>query len=212
MAIRLILADEQPVYLLGLQALLAGDQDFQMLACCQDGIQTLEAIRAQPPDILVADLHLPKLSTLELLSEVRAADNQLRVVILTARLDEDDLLALIRLGVRGVLLKSMPPELFIRCLHKVHEGGEWLEKRSASLALEKLLRRETAQQQLRVQLTARERQLAALAARGLTNREIAEQLSIGEGTVKGHLHKIYDKLRVKNRVALSNLAREQGWL
>lgn len=211
MAISLVLADGQPVCLVGLKTLLGEYPDFEIRASCIDGEQALRAVEEHLPDILVADLRLPKLGTLELLRQIQAQGLGVRVVILTASLDEEEFLDLIRLGVAGVMLKDMVPELFIRCLLQVHAGEEWLEQRSTSLALKKLVSREQAQSQLRGQLTAREMELALLAAQGLSNREIASRLFISVGTVKGHFYKIYSKLQVKNRVGLSHLAREQGW-
>lgn len=212
MTISLVLADEQPVCLVGLKTLLEGHPEFDIRASCIDGEQALLAVEEFLPDILVADLRLPKLGTLELLRQVEARGLAVRVVVVAATLDEEELLELIRLGVQGVILKNLLPEQLVRCLGKVHAGGQWLEQRAASLALAKLVSREQAQQRLRGQLTAREMELAMLAAQGLSNSEIASRLFISIGTVKGHLYKIYGKLQVKNRFGLSHLARQQGWL
>lgn len=212
MNISLVLADEQPVCLVGLKTLLEGYPEFEVRASCSDGEQALRAVEEHLPDILVADLRLPVLGTLELLRQIEARKLAVRVVVLAASLDEEELLELMRIKVRGVILKNMLPELFIRCLNKVHAGGEWLEQRATGLALAKLVSREQVQQRLRGQLTAREMELAILAAQGLSNREIGDRLFISIGTVKGHLYKIYDKLQVKNRIGLSHLARQQGWV
>jgi DNA-binding NarL/FixJ family response regulator len=118
-------------------------------------------------------------------------------------LDEDEVLEAIRLGVRGVVLKEMAPRLLVQCLRKVHAGGEWLEKHSVGRALEKILQHEAGAQQLARILTARELEITRLVASGLRNREIAQQLSLSEGTVKLHLHNIYKKLKVDSRLALT---------
>lgn len=212
MTIRLVLADEQPVYRLGLESLLAANPGFEITANCADGEATLRAVEEQRPDILMVDLHLPRLDTLDLLRKIRGAGIPLPVVVLTAALNEDDLLAMMPLGVRGVVLKTMPVEHIIRCLFKVQGGDTWLEMHSVSLALDKLLSREARQQSSGGSLTERELELTILAAQGLSNREIASRTFISEGTVKGHLHKVFDKLKVKNRTGLGRVARERGWV
>lgn len=213
MTVKLILADEQPLHRLGFSQFLSGYPEFEVTASCATAEDALQAVHAHRPDLLVLDLHLPGMGAPDLLRAMHSEGLAAKVVILTASVNEDEVLDLIRLGVRGVVLKSMAPELLIKCLRIVYAGGEWLEKRSVSLALEKLLRHES-QKQLRAAapLTAREMELLCLAAQGVQNQEIAARLFISQGTVKSHLHKIYQKLQVKNRIALSTLARENGWI
>jgi DNA-binding NarL/FixJ family response regulator len=104
----------------------------------------------------------------------------------------------------------MAPELLIQCLRKVHSGEIWLEKRSTGYALAKLLRQEAGTQQIAKVLTSREIELVRLVASGFDNTAIATKLHISENTVKVHLHHIYEKLQVKNRVALTLYAQEKG--
>ncbi len=132
------------------------------------------------------------------------------MVVLTAALDEDQALEAIRLGVSGVVLKEMAPRLLVQCVHKVHAGEQWLEKRSVSLALEKLLKRQAAGRQIAELLTPREIEIVRLVSDGLRNKEIADRLYISEGTIKVHLHSIYEKLKVKSRLQLACYAREKG--
>lgn len=212
MPIRLVIADDHPIVLNGLLQLLAAEPDFAVLASCPDGVQALAALHLHHPDILLLDLNMPRLDGLEVLRRMRQEGLATRVVILTAALDEDEVLEAIRLGVRGVVLKEMAPQLLLQCLHKVAAGGEWLEKNSVGRALEKLLQRESHHEEIARQLTPREIELLKLAASGLSNAEIAEKLFISEGTVKVHLHRVYDKLQLKSRVALSIYARQKGLL
>lgn len=212
MGIRLIFADDKPLYAIGFQGLLSRHPEFEVAACCANDEEALQAARHHRPDLLVLDLHLPKNGTLNLIRDIRSEGLAAKVVILATSLDEDELLDLIRLGVRGVVLKTMAPDLIIKCLQKVHAGGEWLENRSVSLALEKLLHSETKRPRVEDLLTPREMELLLLAAAGVQNQEIALRLGIAEGTVKAHLHTIYGKLQVKNRLGLSTLVRENGWI
>ncbi len=210
MTINLVLVDDHPLVLNGLQQLFAVESEISVLACCTDGEQVLQTVIHYQPDILILDLKMPRKNGLAVLRELQKEKLPTKVVLLTAALDDDEVLEAIRLGVRGVVLKEMAPQLLIQCINKVHTGGEWLEKDSVSRALEKMLKRETEMQYITQILTRREIKLVKLVAHGLSNKLIAEKLYIAEGTVKVHLHNIYDKLQVKSRVALTLYAQEKG--
>lgn len=213
MAIDLVLVDDHPLVLNGLRYLFSADPDLHVLSCCADGEAALEAVALHQPDILLLDLKMPKMDGLQVLRELHNRNPRPKVVVLTAALVEDEVLEAIQLGVRGVVLKTMPPELLIQCIKKVYAGGEWLEKNSVARALEKLLKRESDMQNLRKlpdPLTPRELDLIRLVATGHSNKKIAEQRHISEGTVKVHLHNIFDKLQIKSRVALTLYAQDNG--
>jgi DNA-binding NarL/FixJ family response regulator len=209
-SIRLVLADASPLILAGLQYLLSPDDDFHVVACCRNGQETLQAVRQYRPDILILDFRLPGKDGWAVLQELAQASCRMRVVLLTAALDVDEALKACRLGVNGVVLKEMADRLLVPCIRKVHAGERWIERRSISRALEKLLRGEAGSQALAKTLTRRERELVQWVVAGLHNREIAEKLAISEGTVKTHLHHIYTKLQVPNRLALLQFAYQQG--
>jgi DNA-binding NarL/FixJ family response regulator len=132
------------------------------------------------------------------------------VVLLAASIDEQDLLEATRLGVRGMVLKELAPKMLLQCVRRVHEGGQWVEKEALSRALDGLLRREAVTRELAGVLTGRELDLVKLVGTGLRNRDIGQRLGITEGTVKIHLHKVYQKLRVGSRVELALLAKAKG--
>ena len=111
---------------------------------------------------------------------------------------------------RGVVLKEMAPEMLVKCVRKVHQGGTWLERVSAGRVLDRISGREDARRETARALTPREHEVARLVASGLRNKEIAGRLGVGEGTVKIHLHHAYEKLGVDNRVALALHLREMG--
>lgn len=206
MTIKLVLLDDHPLVLNGLQQLFSTDPELNVLASCTDGEMALEIVACQQPDIMLLDLKMPKMDGLKVLRELHKLNTPPKIVILTAALDEDEVLEAIQLGVRGVVLKEMAPALLIQCIKKVHSGGEWIEKNSVSRALEKLLKRESDMhnlQKLKNKLTPREIDLIRLVAGGLSNKQIAEQRHISEGTVKAHLHNIFDKLQIKSRMALT---------
>jgi two-component system, NarL family, nitrate/nitrite response regulator NarL len=210
MPIRLVLADDHPLVLAGLENLFLLEQDLQVLASCSDGEQALRAVRELRPDVLVLDLRMPGKDGLAVLRAMWDERLTTRVVILTAALDEDEVLEAIRLGARGMVLKEMAPRLLVDCVRKVHAGEEWLEKHSVTRALEKTLKREAGRQEVSAVLTPREMELVRLVAGGLRNKQIAQRLFISEGTVKVHLHSIYEKLHVGGRLALMLYAQEKG--
>lgn len=210
MTINLVLVDDHPLVLNGLQQLFSMEPDINVLASCSDGEHAVQTVINYQPDILILDLKMPRKNGLEVLRELQQETLPTKVVLLTAALDDDEVLEAIRLGVRGVVLKEMAPQLLIQCINKVHAGGEWLEKDSVGRALEKMLKRETEMQLITQILTPRELKLVNLVAGGLSNKQIAEKLYITEGTVKVHLHNVYDKLQVKSRVALTLYAQEKG--
>jgi DNA-binding NarL/FixJ family response regulator len=210
--IALVLANDYPLILAGLEQLFSLEHDFTVLARCMSGEETLQAVRQHRPDVLVQDIHMPGKDGLTVLREMQREKLATKVVILTATLTEDEVLEVMRLGVRGVVLKEMAPQLLVQCIRKVHAGGEWLEKRSVGRVLEKVLRREAEAQQLVRVLTPREITIVRMISKGLRNKAIADHLLISEGTVKIHLHHIYEKLKVDGRLALICYAQHQGFV
>ncbi|HZS34692.1 MAG TPA: response regulator transcription factor [Methylomirabilota bacterium] len=206
----LVLADDHPIVLDGLERLFTGQADLAVVARCVDGTEALRAVREHRPDVLVLDVRMPGLDGFAILRELRREALPTRVVLLSAELDEDQVLEAMRLGVRGVVLKEMAPRMLVECVRKVVAGEQWIERRSLGRALDRMLRREAGLREVAALLTAREIEIVRLVAEGLRNQAIAERLHISEGTVKVHLHNIYEKLGVDSRVALTVYAREKG--
>lgn len=212
MAIRIVLADDHPLILEALGNLFRAQEGFVVVAACTSGAEALQAVRLQRPDILVLDLRMPDKTGLDVLRELSAEHLPTRTVLLTAMLDDDEMLEALRLGVSGVVLKEMAPASVVLCVRKVHAGERWLEKQSALRSLEKLLRRESGAREVASLLTPREQEIVRRLGRGLRNREIATEMSISEHTVKVHLSNIYAKLGVDGRLALMRYAEDKGIL
>jgi len=200
--INLVLADDHPIVLAGLDNMFRRERDCRVVASCVDGIEAMRAISRYSPDVAVLDLRMPRMHGLAVLRQMQKEKLATRTVLLAAVLEDDDLVEAVRLGVRGIVLKEMAPTLVVQCVREVHAGGQWLEKRSVSQAIEKLIRREEATRDMAKILTPREVQIAGAVASGLRNKEIADKLGIAEGTVKIHLHVIYEKLKIDGRMAL----------
>jgi len=207
---RIVVADPHPVFLLGMEKLLSEAGDFQAIGFYTTAEETLQALVEGHPDLLVLNPLLRDRSGIELLREIRERKFPVKVVILAAVLEDEQTLEIIRLGVQGMLLKNMPSELLLQCLRKVSGGGQWVENQSLSNALEKMLHREAGARRVATILTEREIEIMRLVAKGLSNQAIGEQLSIGEGTVKVHVHNIYSKLGINNRVDLTLYAQKKG--
>ena len=202
MSIRLVLSDDHPIVLDGLETLFRLEPDFEIAARCVNGEETLVAVRLHRPDVLVLDIHMPRKDGIAVLRELQRDKLPTKVVLLAAVLEEEEVLEALRLGVRGMVLKELAPQMVVQCVRKVHAGEQWLEKHAVSRVVDSLLRREAGEREAANLLTPREIEMVGMVARGLRNKEMSQRLAISEGTVKIHLHHIYRKLKVENRVEL----------
>ena len=209
MFITLVLIDDHPLVLNGLEQLLSSDPDFRVLAKCGTAAEGLQAASSLDPDVLVLDLSLPDQNGLDVL---RSLDPSKRpaVVVLTASDDEEELLRAVSLGARGVVLKAMAPRVLEDCIRAVHAGGRWLNVEGMDLS-ERLERREAIEGELAERLTPREMEILRLAAAGLDNDAIAAGLAISVGTTKIHLHHVYDKLHLTGRRDLQEYLRAKRY-
>jgi len=200
--IRVLLVDDHPIVLDGLEQLFGFEPEFEVVGRATDAEVALRVLDERRPDVVVLDLAMPKHDGLWLLHRLAGQPGAPRVVLLTAHLDENRLVEAVRLGVSGIVLKEMAPRLLLECVRKVHAGEKWLEPEAVARARARMRERETERERVRRLLTPRELELVQLVASGLRNREIAQRLSITEGTVKIHLHNIYEKLGVTGRSQL----------
>jgi DNA-binding NarL/FixJ family response regulator len=208
--IRIALADDHVIVLDGLEQLFKLEPEFEVVARSTTADAAVKAVEEYKPDVVVLDLAMPGHDGLWALRRIAELGLPTRTVLLTAHVDEEKLIEAIRLGVSGVVLKEMAPRLLMECVRKVHAGEKWLEKQSVARAMDRMLKRESDLDRLSSLLTPREMEIVQLAAEGLRNKEISERLSITEGTVKIHLHNIYEKLGVTGRTQLILYATRHG--
>lgn len=211
MTIRLVLADDHRIILEGLEQLFRREKDFEVLGTATNGEDALAAVRTHRPDVLVLDIRMPRGDGLWVLKQVHTEKIPTRVVLLTATLDEDEVLDAMQSGVAGLVLKEAAAVNLVETVRRVHRGERALEPTLVNRALDRLAQREEARKIVEV-LSRRETEVVKMVAAGLRNKEIATRLSIGEGTVKTHLHTIYEKLGVHGRVELTMYALERGIL
>jgi DNA-binding NarL/FixJ family response regulator len=208
--IDIVLADDHPVVRRGLSQFFEEVDDLRVVAECADGESALNEVRKHNPHVLIVDLRMPGASGLEVLRRLRGETQQPATIVLAGNISDEEVVEAMRLGAKGVVLKEMAPMLLVQCIRKVAAGGVWLEKEAIGRALGKLLQGNDARS--RNILTPREIEIVKMVAEGFGNREVAERLFISEGTVKTHLHTIYEKLGLKGRVQLVAYVRENGLL
>lgn len=208
--IHLVLVDDHPLLLGGIEQLFLQEPDFAVRARCTDGDAAVRAVLQHCPDVLVIDLKMPGRDGLSVVREVKAEQPGLGVVLLTAGLDEAEVVEAVGLGIQGIVLKETAPDVLVRAVREVHGGGQWLDQRAAGRALATLLKRNEGERGLAAVLTQREIEIVRRVATGLRNKEIARELCIAEGTVKIHLHNIFEKLKVGSRMELTLHAQSKG--
>lgn len=199
---RLLLADDHPMIRAALEVLLR-DTGFEIVGMAGSGEATLRALDELRPDLLLLDIQMPDGTGIDVLRRLRAAGSQLRVVLLTAAIDDAQLLEAKALKVQGIVLKNSDPAYLLDCLESVRDGRNWIDPELATR-----VRRLGARVGRRAALAPRERQLIGFVRKGMRNREIAEELGVTEGTVKAYLHAIFEKLGIGNRTELAIRADE----
>jgi DNA-binding NarL/FixJ family response regulator len=208
--IRIVLADDHPLILRGIDDLLKPEQGFTVVAQCADGEAALHAIREHRPDVAVLDVRMPRRDGLSVLNAIRNERLPTRVILLAASIEDEEMLEATRLGIGGIVLKEMAPRLLVQCIRNVHAGEPWLERRTAARMFEMLLRREAGAREIGKLLTPREIEVLRMTASGLRNKAIAEQLNVSEATIKTHLHSIYEKIQVRSRAELILYCKDKG--
>jgi DNA-binding NarL/FixJ family response regulator len=201
--IRILVVDDHPVVREGLAAILATQPDFEVAGEAGSGAEAVLQAASLAPDVVLMDLEMPGVDGVEAIRRLRERDPGVRVVVLTAFDTDERIVAAIRAGAQGYLLKGAPRADIFRAVRVVREGGSLIEPVVAS----KLLRRVREDPD---ELTAREREVLALLARGLPNRDIAAALFVAERTVKFHVSSILAKLGAANRTQAVARARERG--
>lgn len=206
--ISLVLAGYHPLTLCGLSQVFEKEADCAVLAVCTDVETALEAVRRHQPEILILDLD--RNGALTVLRRIQRERLSTRVVVLAAASDDNEMVDAMRLGASAIIQKELPPEAFVRCVHKVHRGEHALEGPGVDRLVSRLSRSSISTRHVGRQLTPREAEIARLAARGVSTKDIATRLAVKQGTVKIHLHSIYEKLNVGGRLGLILFSRRHG--
>jgi DNA-binding NarL/FixJ family response regulator len=211
MTIRVLVADDQSMVRAGFRMLLAGEEDIEVVAEASDGLEAVSKAARFHPAIILMDIRMPELDGLEATRRILAGDNAARILILTTFDLDEYVYEALRAGASGFVLKDDSPEQLIAAIHTIAAGEALLSPTITKRVIQKFARmpRPAPPKELD-DLSEREREVFRLMARGLSNGEIAQELYIGETTVKTHVTHILQKLNLRDRVQAVVLAYQTG--
>ena len=204
---RVLVAEDDPLTLSGISMLL-DKTNFEVVATVNTGTAALDALPKARPDMLILDNSMPERTGLDVLRTLRHRGDNRSVILLTGGINDQATKEAMQLGVDGIVIKSTAPRDLLTCLETVVQGRRWLDQEVMQRAMQLAMSPDGPRDPLEA-LSARERAVASLAQRGLRNKEIADELGLTEGTVKVHLHKVFEKLGVRGRTELILLAQDR---
>ena len=211
--IRVLLADDHAVVRKGIREFLEEDGEITVVAEASDGIEAVRLVGEHAPDVAVLDIQMPRMTGIEATRQIKAAYPGVRVLILTAYDDDPYVFALLRAGADGYLLKNADSDALVRAVKTTAAGGKVLDPDITAKVVAQMAGGKPAAAQDQVEpLSDRELDVLRLAGRGLTNKQIGQELDISDRTVQGHLANIYGKLAVSSRTEAVTRALKLGWI
>ena len=216
--IRVAIADDHPIVRDGIRKLLMLEDDVEVVGEAGDGREILQLIQEKDPDILLLDLRMPDMDGLAVMQTLQNANMRTKVIVLTASEDKSEFVQAMKLGCSGIVLKQTQPDLIVKSIRKVYAGEIWLDSHTTAAVMRQFASpadiangiAATGKTRERSPLSQREREIVALVSQGYKNKEMAEKMFISEQTVKNHLHNIFDKLGVSDRLELALYAIHKG--
>ncbi|MCH2497732.1 MAG: response regulator transcription factor [Erythrobacter sp.] len=205
---KVLVADDDPLTMAGITTLL-DKTNFTVVATVNTGAAVLDALPGARPELLILDNDMPERSGLDVLRTLRSKGDDRPVVLLTSRLNDELAREAVKLSVNGIVIKSTAPRDLLVCLESVVQGRRWIDQEVMQRVMEQAMSPDAPRDPFDA-LSARERAVASLVQRGLRNKEVASELGLTEGTVKVHLHKVFDKLGIRGRTELILLAQGRG--
>ena len=212
-AVRVLLVDDQAVVRAGLATILSAHDDLEVVGEASDGIEAVAAVRRLDPDVVLMDVRMPRMDGIEATRAVVASGSRARICMLTTYGLDEFVYDAMRAGACGFLLKTDPPERIVEGIRLVSRGEPVLSASTMGQVLTRFaagVRPHPDAGTVLEGLTVRERDVYRLVARGLSNREIAEELVLGEGTVKSHVAHVLTKLDLRDRIQIVIHARDHG--
>jgi DNA-binding NarL/FixJ family response regulator len=214
--IHLVIADDHPIFRDGLRRLLESEPDLKVIGEARDGAEAVKLARQLKPEIMLLDLAMPKHPGLEALHELSTGGgaSSVRVILLTAAIEKEQIVQALQLGARGVVMKDSATQVLLKAIHTVMAGEYWVNRDSVSNLVQYLQSMVQSSSQdakkKKFGLTPRELEIVSAVVAGFANKEIAEYFKISEDTVKHHLSNIFDKLGVSTRLELALFAVNQS--
>jgi two-component system, NarL family, nitrate/nitrite response regulator NarL len=213
-AIRIVIADDHPIFRDGLKRLLEAERELKVIGEACDGVEAVKLARQFKPEILLLDLAMPRRPGLEALREMSSDSSSVRVILLTAAVERQQIVEALQLGARGVVLKDSATQILLKSIRAVMSGEYWVGRESVSNLVQYLRTlidsANTPPQKKKYGLTPRELEIISAVVAGYANKEIAQHFKISEDTVKHHLSNIFDKLGVSTRLELALFAVNQS--
>ena len=209
MTARVLIADDHPLFRDGLRQLLEHEGDFAVCGEADDGADAVRQVRRRQPDLLLLDVSMPGISGLDALRELSEDETiSTTILILTAAIEQEELVTALQLGARGVVMKDAPSALLLKAIRGVLAGEYWVGRERVASLIHALrpLKRHSAAPPADHGLTSRELLIVSGVVSAFGNRDLASALGISEKTVKQHLTNIFDKLGVSSRVELAMFA------
>ena len=209
--IRILLVDDHAVVRKGMRALLDREPGLEVVGEAEDGEQAVHAAERLRPDVILMDLEMPRLGGIEATQRISAAHPESRILVLTSHAAEEDVFPALKAGAQGYLLKHSAPEEVLHAIRQAHRGETVLHPTIARMVLQEL-HRPTQPKQARTTdpLSERELEVLRLLARGMSNQDIADQLVVGEATVRSHVSSIPRKLQLASRTQAALYALREG--
>lgn len=212
--IRILLADDHVVLREGTRELLAREEDMVVVAEAGDGEEAVRLAISQRPDVAIMDISMPRLNGIEATRQIKSLNPTTAVLVLTAYDDDQYIFALLEAGAAGYLLKDVHAQELVRAVRAVHAGESVLHPTVARKVINRFARPadKGGEEKDAGQLTARELEILKLAAKGMSNREIARELFLSIRTVQAHLTNVFNKMGVGSRTEAVIKGLQEGWL
>lgn len=211
---RILIADDHPIFRDGLKRLLESEGEFKVIGEACDGVEAVGMARQLIPEVMLLDLAMPRRQGLDTLREIASDAGSVRVILLTAAAEKEQIVEALQLGARGVVLKDSATQILLKSIRAVMNGEYWVGRESVSNLVQYLRTLvtpvSTFPQRNKYRLTPRELEIIAAVVAGFANKEIAQYFKISEDTVKHHLSNIFDKVGVSSRLELALFAVNQS--
>jgi two-component system nitrate/nitrite response regulator NarL len=209
--IRVLIADGHPIVLEGLRTVLGQQPSIQVVGEAADGMEAIEKAVSLDPDVVMMDLRMPRVDGLTVLRSIHTRAPRSKVILFSGADSKDEFVEAMKLGCSGILSKESALSLIERSIAKVYAGEIWLDSNTTAAVIRQFASpaefpapaNNGKSSRERAQLSQREREIIILIAQGYKNKEIAEKMFITEQTVKNHLHNVFDKLGVSDRLELA---------